>query len=550
MTVKSTAEDLPQRLIALESENARLKEENSQLIQKNASLRALIENSDDTVRKSELKYRTIFENNGTPTFIVNKDTTLALVNHEAEKLLGYTKQEMEGIMSWTDFIIEAKDMDKIQAYHDQRRVTPESVPRQYSAKGRTKSGEIKEVIFNVAMIPGTSQSLVSLLDITEQRRLEQQLIHAQRMESIGNLAGGVAHDFNNLLMAILGNVYLLLEQDRPCANHERLKYIEKYSYAGVNLTQQLLGFARGGKYEVVPVNLNVVIEKSSEMFGRTRREITVHRDFEPEIRMVEVDPNQMEQVLLNLYVNAAQAMPRGGDMHLTTRNVDLDAGFVNPYDCAPGQYVNFTVTDAGQGMDEATRQKVFDPFFTTKQKERGTGLGLASAYGIVKNHGGFITVRSKINQGSTFSIYLPAAKGETMMPDTQREENDEILHGSESVLLIDDEAMVLDVSRELLEGLGYSVATADSGRAAIDTLAAQTDDIDLVILDFTMPEMGGEETFRRLKSIRPDVPVLVSSGFSLNDEVREILQHERTGFIQKPFRLHTLSQKVREVLDA
>nr|AGF93289.1 multi-sensor hybrid histidine kinase [uncultured organism] len=521
-------------------------------------IREELRKSKERYKKSEEKYRTIFENNGTPTFIVNADTTLALVNREAEKLLGYTKQEMEGRMSWRDFIVDPENMEKMQSFHDKRRQEPESAPRQYMARGRTKTGGIREVLFNVAMIPGTSQSLVSLLDLTDQRHLEKQLIEAQKMEAIGTLAGGVAHDFNNLLMGILGNVSVLMERSENDGFRQRLDYIEQYVQDGVQLTKQLLGFARGGKYEVEPVNVNTVIEKSATLFGRTHKEISIHFDFERQIRMVEADSNQIEQVLLNLYVNAWQAMPGGGDMYLSTQNVELDADFVKPFEVAPGRYACFSVTDTGIGMDEPTRQRAFDPFFTTRNKERGTGLGLASAYGIVKNHKGLIHVASKVNEGTTFTIYLPAAETTAPAADEAQDaeardaeeapKNEEILSGTETILLVDDEEMIRDVGREMLEGLGYRVLLADSGRQAVDTMSAHKDEIDLVILDFTMPEMSGAETFRRLQSVAPDLLVLVSSGYSLNDEVQAILQQGAKGFIQKPFNLERLSRKLREIL--
>jgi len=245
----------------------------------------------------------------------------------------------------------------------------------------------------------------------EKEKLQAQLQQAQKMEAIGTLAGGIAHDFNNLLMGIQGRTSLILADigsDHP--HFEHLTEIEKYVGSAAELTRQLLGFARGGKYQVLPSNLNELIEKSSRMFGRTKKEITIERKYEEELWTVEVDRSQIDQVLLNIYVNAWQAMPTGGTLSIQTENVYLDKKFVKPYNTSPGDYIKVTIKDTGVGMDDKTLKMVFDPFFTTKEKGRGTGLGLASAYGIVKNHDGIITVRSKKRQGATFNIYLPASK--------------------------------------------------------------------------------------------------------------------------------------------
>ncbi len=550
MPEKADTAGMQRQIRELSGEKAELKRLVSELREKVADLSATIENSDDTIRKSEIRYRTIFENNGTPTFIVNKDTSLALVNREAEKLLGYSREEMEGGMSWTDFIVDEASLEKMRLYHEGRRESGGAdTPDQYVARGRTKSGEIKEVIFSVVMIPGTSQSLVSLLDITEQRRLEERLIQAQKMESVGTLAGGVAHDFNNLLMAVLGNVSILKEQPDTDALQKRLRHIEQYVNAGIDLTRQLLGFARGGKYDPRPVSLNELVEKSASLFGRTRKEVCMHFSLEENVWTVQADPSQMEQVLLNLYVNAWQAMTGGGDIFINSKNMVLEEKDVKPWKAVPGKYVRLSVTDTGCGMDEATMQQVFDPFFTTKQKERGTGLGLASVYGIVQNHGGFITVYSLPDQGSTFNIYLPVAEQEAeALLRSGVSEDEGFFYGCETILLVDDEQIVLDVCKDMLEGLGYRVYPADSGSKAIRLYREKTEEIDAVLLDFTMPEVSGEETFRQLQAIDPGVRVLVSSGFSLNRQVQNLLEQGVAGFIQKPFNLRGLSRKLQEIL--
>jgi signal transduction histidine kinase len=378
------------------------------------------------------------------------------------------------------------------------------------------------------------------------KKLEAQLLHAQKMEAIGTMAGGIAHDFNNLLMGIMGNVSLILLDAPPNHPHyNELKNIEQCVQSGADLTRQLLGFAMGGKYEVIPTNLNQIIKKSSEMFSRTRKEITIHEKYETAPWPVEVDPGQLEQVLVNLYVNAWEAMPGGGDLYLQTENVTLNETEVKPYNVKQGNYVKASITDTGVGMDEETRQRIFEPFFTTRKMGRRTGLGLASVYGIIKNHDGFIQVHSQKGKGTTFYIYLPASEKEIVK---EKELTARILKGTETVLLVDDEDFIIDVGEKLLNKMGYTVLTAKSGREAIEIYEKNKDGIDIVILDMIMPGMGGGETFDRLKKMNPGIKVLLSTGYSLDGQAAEILRRGCSGFIQKPYLMKTLSQKIRLIL--
>lgn len=380
------------------------------------------------------------------------------------------------------------------------------------------------------------------------KELEAQLVHAQKMEAIGTMAGGIAHDFNNLLMGILGNVSLILsDEDSRQRCEGELKAIEQCVQNGAGLTRQLLGFARRGKYEAVPMDLNPLIEESAKMFNRTRKEITIYGKYHPELWAVEADRGQIEQVFLNLLVNAWQAMPGGGNIYLQTENVTLAENVVKPYDLNPGNYVKISITDTGVGMDEATRLRVFEPFFTTKEPGRGTGLGLASVYGIIANHAGIIEVNSEKGVGTTFTIFLPASRKEKVMGKKAPEKV--YLKGRESILLVDDEDLVVEVGEKLLEKLGYSVLIARNGEAGLETYKKNKDRIALVILDMIMPGMGGKETFERLKAIDPGVKVLLSSGYSADGQAAEILKRGCKGFIQKPFALLELSQKIRVILD-
>jgi signal transduction histidine kinase len=378
------------------------------------------------------------------------------------------------------------------------------------------------------------------------KKLEAQLLHAQKMEAIGTMAGGIGHDFNNLLMGIMGNVSLILVDAAPSHPHySELKNIEQCVQSGADLTRQLLGFAMGGKYEVIPTNLNEIIKKSSKMFNRTRKEITIHEKYETTLWPVEVDPGQLEQVLLNLYVNAWEATPGGGNLYLQTGNVALNETEVKPYNVKQGNYVKTSITDTGVGIDEETRQRIFEPFFTTKKMGRGTGLGLASVYGIIKNHGGFIQVHSEKGKGTTFYIYLPASEKEII---NEKKLPGRILKGTETVLLVDDENFIIDVGEKILNKMGYTVLTAKSGKEAIEIYEKNKDGIDIVILDMIMPGMGGGETFDLLKKINHGIKILLSSGYSLDGQAAEILERGCSGFIQKPYLMKALSQKIRLIL--
>jgi CheY-like chemotaxis protein len=337
---------------------------------------------------------------------------------------------------------------------------------------------------------------------------------------------------------------MLMDTDSTHPYYERLKNIEKQVQSGARLTSYLLGYARKGKYEIKPVHLNQLVEETSKAFGRTKKEITIHRDFVKDLSAIEGDPGQIDQVLWNLLVNAADAMPRGGDLILKTTNVTHQDMKGKLYDPKPGNYVLLTVTDTGIGMDKETMERIFDPFFTTKEMGRGTGLGLASAYGIIKGHGGHIDVESKKGHGTTFSIYLPASEKKVQKAV---ETGYEIIKGTGTVLLVDDEEVVLEVGQDMLEAMGYRVRTARDGKEAIEVYRKNQDDIDFVLLDMIMPDMGGGDAYDKMKEINPDVEVLLSSGYSIDGQAKEILKRGCNAFIQKPFTMKELSGKIREV---
>jgi len=512
--------------------------------------------AEEALRESEARYRQLVEH--APAGILELDwekLQVLSVNDVMCRLTGYTKEEF---LRLSPLDILTEESRQVFLERQKKVLSGEAVSETVEYKIRGKDDREFWAIINSRFFYREGQAVratVVVHDITERKRieaerkeLERQLQQAQKMEAVGTLAGGIAHDFNNLLMGIQGRTSLMLMNLDPSHPHfEHLQGIEDYVKSAADLTGQLLGFAQGGKYEVRPTDINRVLEKTAQMFGRARKEIRIHNKFAPDLGVVEVDRSQIEQVFLNLYLNAWQAMPGGGDLHLETENVVLDEQFGRSHQIEPGRYVKITVADTGLGMDEATRRRIFEPFFTTKGLGRGMGLGLASVYGILKNHGGFIEVRSEMGRGAAFEVYLPVSEKEIVQ---DREGRVAFAPGTGTILLVDDEEMILEVGREMLECMGYKALTAAGGREAVEVYEKNREEIDLVILDMIMPDMGGGPTYERLKSLNPGVKVILSSGYSLDGEAAEMLERGCRTFIQKPFTMNQLSLRIREVLEA
>lgn len=367
----------------------------------------------EEAKRAEQVYRSLLQTSADAVVIYDLEGRTEYVNDSFARIFGWTLEELKG--KRIPFVPESEQertMAGIKAIIEEGRAIQDFETKRY-----TKHGRIIEVSISGSRYEDhegrTAGMLVTFRDISERKRLEAQLLQAQKMEAVGTLAGGIAHDFNNLLMGIQGRSSLIMMDTPPSHPHyEHLKGIEAYVSEAADLTKQLLGFARAGKYEVKPTDLNDLIQRCTDMFERTKEEITVHRDYNESLWTVDADQSQIEQVLLNLFINAWQAMPAGGDLHIQTANVLLDESYAKVFRLAPGRYVKISVADTGLGMDEATRQRIFEPFFTTKGMGRGTGLGLASAYGIVRNHGGVIHVHSEKGEGTVFDIYLPVSDKE------------------------------------------------------------------------------------------------------------------------------------------
>ncbi|MCG2777273.1 MAG: PAS domain S-box protein, partial [Desulfobacterales bacterium] len=411
--------------------------------------------AEEALRESEEKYRILVENANDAIFVM-QDQKVKFPNPRAIEMGRNLAVDLERVPFLNYIHPEDREM-VIERY--KKRIKGEEAPHTYTFRLMDREGEALWAELNAILInwEGKPATLNFLRDITKQKKLEAQLQQARRMEALGTLAGGIAHDFNNLLMGIQGRTSLMMDIDSSLKHYENLKGIEDIVKSAADLTKQLLGFARSGKYEVKPTDLNELIHKTSQMFGRTKKEIKTHTKYQKNIWAAEVDRGQIEQVMLNLYVNAWQAMPGGGDLYLQTDNVTLDENYAQPYEINPGRYVKISVTDTGVGMDKATQDRIFEPFFSTKEMARGIGLGLASTYGIIKNHGGIINVCSEKGEGATFDIYLPASEKEVIeekkLPET-------VIRGTETILLVDDEDMIVGVGEKILKRMGYNVLTA------------------------------------------------------------------------------------------
>ena len=412
----------------------------------------------------------------------------------------------------------------------------------------------RQIVIRSFPVKGEADTTILLItDVTDQRDLEYQLQHVRRMDAIGNLAGGIAHNFNNLLMGIQGNVSILI-QDKKMGDpgFDELAGIERCIDSGAKLTRQLLSFAKGGRYSLGLEDVYDIVEKSSSMFARTRKEIHVEQHLEEDLVMAEADAAQIELALMDLYVNAWHAMSNGGTLTVSTANTILNDSFVKPYNLTPGSYLKISVADTGSGMDEKSIERIFEPFYTTRPMGEGTGLGLASVFGIIKKHKGIITVDSQVGRGTTFSIYLPAAR---ILQRPKEAEKPRVVSsgkrpekGSGTILVVDDEEYILNADKAMLNELGYEVLLANGGKEALRVFDENKDRINLLILDLIMPDLSGEIVYDRIKSLRPDIRVILSSGYSIEGQAESILKRGCDGFIQKPYNLNQLAQKIKQIL--
>ncbi len=622
------------------------------------------------VREQELN--NIFEFTGTAMIIVEEDTTIAKCNHEFEQLVGYTKEEIEGRMKWTDFV-HPEEVDRMIQYHWARRLGDPAVPSHYESRSIHRTGIIKHVYITIGLVPGTKRTVAAILDITdrkrsenalreseeklrnlfdtskdviflstvtgwfydinqagedlfgyrrdellmldtqdiykderdreilhglierlgfvkdrevtfkkkdgtpidclitatlrkdrdgnvigyqgiikdisERKRLEEQLTSAKKMEAIGTLAGGMAHNFNNILVGIMGYSELLLRKKDPGdPDYKALNIIHEGTISASKLTKELLSIARGGDYNPVRLDLNNLIERFLPLIAGTMdTSIDIKSYLSDDLPPIHGDMSQIQQCLLNLCINARDAMTGGGNLIVETYHQNIGEDFVRAHlGTRAGDYVVVSITDNGEGISEENKPHIFEPFFSTKDHKRGTGLGLSTVWGIVKSHKGMITVYSEPHEGSSFKLYFPAISGQPHQPSPPGD--GETILGSETVLLIDDEPIVRETWSDALTERGFRVIIAEDGVQGMDVFRREKDSIDLVILDFMMPRMGGGETFLKLRELKPDVKVMISSGYGMDGKAWESISDGADGFIQKPCQISRLIEKVAELV--
>jgi len=505
--------------------------------------------AEEALRQSEQRYRQLVESARDAIFSLSLDGKLTSLNHAFETITGWARSEWLG-KPFTD-LVHPEDIPFTRDLLDRSlrgeqppifevrliRKSGETVTTEYTTTPRMEDGQVVGIL-------GIAR------EITSRRRLEEQFHQAQKMEAIGHLAGGVAHDFNNLLTVITGYCDLLLEDESGFHDIAALNEIQRASQRATSLTRQLLAFGRKQILAPIVLDLNAVVRGMDTLLCRLIGEdITLATRLEAGMRPVKADQGQIEQVLMNLAVNSRDAMPVGGKITIETATVIIDAGSAR-HDAGvrPGEYVRVAVSDTGCGMDERVKAHLFEPFFTTKEVGKGTGLGLATAHGIIQQSGGHVLVHSEVGQGTTFEIFLPCIQEATVGREIQ-EPLGSLPPGSETVLLVEDEDAVRDIVRRLLSSDGYKVLEARHGREGLRVCEQYVDTIHLLITDVVMPEMGGRELAEQIALLRPAMKFLYMSGYTDDALVRQGVRSEGAAFLQKPFSLDMLARKVREVLD-
>jgi PAS domain S-box-containing protein len=524
----------------------------------NARLYDRLKRSLDEVRKSQAFFAKIVLESPLSTFITDSKGTCILINQSALSLLG-NEAVYDQVVGSYNLLHDLPFAASPVVEQIRTALTGEVVqftvdlpaPNAGLNRSRRETLTLRATIFPLTDEYGRVANIVAMFeDLTEKKQLEEALQQAQKMESIGTLAGGIAHDFNNILGGVLGYTsFLKTKMHTSDPFYRYIDIIETSARRAADLTQQLLAFARGGKYSVQMLDLNQVVKEAMQLIASTiDKKISVTLRLAPNLPGVEGDVGQIIQTIINICINARDAMISGGQLTISSSVIETQEQFLHTHPGAKASfYVLLTFTDTGIGMTEEVCQRIFEPFFTTKKDQKGTGLGLAMVYGIVKNHGGYIDVESKPGIGTTFSIYLPVSGKQA--PRLVRVSSVKPKRGNETILVADDEEMMRQLIIEVLDSDGYQVIPAEDGRKALEIYSERSREIDLVILDMMMPGLSGPEAFRRLKQINPSVKVLLSSGYSQEGQAQQILKEGVLGFIQKPYAINELLNKIRFVID-
>ncbi len=506
----------------------------------------------DEIRNREEHFRSLIEGSTDIVAILDREGVVTYISPSVEKILGYRPDELVGKIAFSFLHPEGLSTIKenFQELIDGRALIPNCIVEYLHKDGSWHSIEASGR--NMLDNPSVHGIVINARDITEKKELEEQFFQAQKMEAVGKLAGGIAHDFNNLLTAIIGYSELLLMGQNVDANaRESIEEIKKSADRAASLTQQLLAYSR--KQLLMPriIDLNQLLLNTRGMLQRLIREdVELITELDNGLKPVKADPGKIEQVIMNLVVNSRDAMPDGGRLSIETKNVLLDESYCSIYpEITPGPYVLTTVSDTGEGMNEAVKEKIFEPFFTTKEVGKGTGLGLSTVYGIIKQSGGHISVHSDINRGTTFKIYLPASES-TVGEAEEGAEAAEMQHGHESILVVEDEQYVRKYISRILEDIGHHVYEAESPVAALKIME-QLDkkEVTMLITDVVMPAMNGRELAEKLLELNKKMKVLFISGYTGDAIMDRGVLPEGVSFLQKPFSPTALSRKVREMID-
>jgi PAS domain S-box-containing protein len=515
-----------------------------------AEVRRKYKQADQAFRQSEQNYRSLAENSTDIIIRFDKENRHLFVNPSVKRVLSLDPEDFIG-KSHRGLGFPSDEYIHWERAIQQVFETGKSFDNVLQSKRENGCVTIDLRLYPEFSEDGKVRTVLGIArDVTKEKFTEAQLRHAEKMEAIGTLAGGIAHDFNNLLQAILGyGEIILLNKKEDDRDFEKLQRIIKAAKRGSELTSQLLTFSRKVESRLQPLALNHIIENIQTMMDRTiPKMIKIEYHLSPNLLNINADASQMEQMLINLAVNARDAMPRGGTLAITTENVIVNEDNPPPYpEIALGEYVQLTVSDTGQGIDIDTLQYIFDPFFTTKELGKGTGLGLSTVYGNVKNHHGHIICYSELNRGTTFKIFLPAIEPPEKPLEAVAVEKPQ--GGAETILLIDDEEFIRDLGERILTTFGYSVFTAPDGESALELYRKQKDAIDLIILDLIMPGIGGRECLLRLLDIDPQARIVIASGHTIDGPVRDVVSLGARDFIHKPYGLRQMLKVVREVLN-